>query len=149
MAEILGMTVGLLSLSVQLFNSSQKLKHLYSASINASQKLSTLSDDVEMVALMLQNLEAYRQQSDVRDDTLLVRCIARMRYSAGNIANLVTTLETRLQRVRIFGKLSTAFKKPDVQRLVDELESAKSSLIIAHQFYVECVCLYEELTQLT
>lgn len=74
MAEILGLAsagAGLASLAIQLVESAQKLKSFCSYASNARETISSLSNDVELTAMMLRNLERYRLTNDVRNDMLL------------------------------------------------------------------------------
>ncbi len=135
--NVLGTAVSLASLAIQLLESAEKIKRIYSDTRNAPARLRALAEDVGMTALMLQNLEAYRQQHDIGNDALLWRCTARMRESVESIDALVTALHSRLQRYPIFAKLSVAFKEDYLQRLLDELERSKTSIIVAHQLYME------------
>lgn len=144
MAELIGVVsagAGLVSLSLQLLETAQKLKHFSNDAKNAPKSLGALSDDLDLVAMMLQNLEQYRLENNVHDDKLLERCIGRVQSIAKDISSVVGKLEQCLERSRILGKFSAAFKEPEIQKYLCDLEHGKSSLILAHQLYVECVTL--------
>lgn len=140
MAELLGIVsggAGLLSLSLQLLDSSQKLKGFYHNVKNAPKMLDTLSFDLQTMSLMVRQFERYRQESE--DDPLLQRCIFRLQEDVKSINDLVKGLEARLTRSRILGKLSSAFNEPEILRSLNMLERAKSSMLLAHQMYAEYV----------
>lgn len=68
---------------------------------------------------------------------LLLRCISRFQDEVENIQALIRKLEQRFERTPLVGRLSTAFKEPEIQKLMDGLERAKSSLLVAHQVYTQ------------
>ncbi|KAK5132149.1 hypothetical protein LTR08_000306 [Meristemomyces frigidus] len=140
MAEILGVVsagAGLVSLSMQLLDSAQKLKRFYDDATNAPKTLDKLSIDLRTLALLLRELERYRVNNDDGSDALLLQCLSRLREEVYEIRALVVKLDQRLRGSRVRVKLSTAFKEPEIQRCLMSLESAKSSVLLAHQLYTQ------------
>lgn len=76
MAEIVGAVAsvaGLVSLSIQLVESTQKLKRLYNASTDAPGTIADLCFDLETMSLSLRQLETHRMTGSPADE-LLNRC---------------------------------------------------------------------------
>jgi hypothetical protein len=77
MAEIFGAVAsgaGLISLSMQLLESSQKLKGFYDSCRDAPETVRQLCFDLETMSMALRQFEQYRQ-NDVFGSELLSRCI--------------------------------------------------------------------------
>lgn len=135
MAEIFGAVsggLGLASLAIQLAESASKLKSFCERVRDARSTLTDLAYDIETVSLTLQELERDRQQEG-RDDTLLKRCAVRTKEKADKIEALVRKLEARISKSSIAGKAFAALKRPEIQTLLDELEQAKSSIMLTLQ----------------
>lgn len=123
-------SAGLLSLSVQLFESSQKLKAFYDAVRDAQETLDDLVFDLETMALTFRHLERHRQE-DEHDDELLDRAIAQCRRCTAPIQTTVDALAMRMRKHRRMGRAYTAWKEQDISKLMLDLERAKSSLQLA------------------
>ena len=139
MAEIFGAVAsgaGLISLAVQLLESSQKLKAFYDASKGAPQAVADLGFELETMSLSLRQLEFHRR-SDVLGDELLSRCYLTCSKMVGKIEIAVKKMERQLQRSRSMGRLYAAFKEPDTRKLLEELEQAKSSMLFAYMSYCQ------------
>ncbi|KIW65398.1 hypothetical protein PV04_07661 [Phialophora macrospora] len=127
---------GLVSLGIQLIESTTKLKRIYRAAQDAPTTLSRLTFDLETMAMALHQLDQ-RRQAGTPTEALLARCIIACRQSTGEVKELVDKLETCMARHTKFGgKLYTAFKQHDVRGLLDNLENAKSSLHFAYTMYL-------------
>ncbi|EXJ67483.1 uncharacterized protein A1O5_09496 [Cladophialophora psammophila CBS 110553] len=127
---------GLLSLSIQLFESAAKLKRIYHAARDAPRTISRLLFGLETMAMALRQLEQYRQQRTA-SDALLARCIAECELHTSDIRELIDKMDDRLSKAaKIGGRLYAAFKHRDVKELLDGLEKAKSSLELAYMMYL-------------
>jgi len=144
MAEIFGVVAsgaGLLSLSIQLLESAQRLKGFYNASKNASQAVADLSFDLHTMSLSLRQLESHRR-GDMLGDELLGRCITTCIRMIGKIESAMSKMEHQLQRSRKVGRMYAAFKEPEMRKLLEEMEQAKSSMLFAYVSYCRyVVCL--------
>lgn len=141
MAEIFGAVAsgaGLISLAVQLLESSQKLKAFCSASKDAPEAVEELGYELETMSLSLRQLESHRR-SDVSGDELLGRCILTCTKMTGKIKIAVSKMEHRLQRSRAVGAFRAAFKEPEIRKLLQDLEHAKSSMLLAYMSYCQYV----------
>lgn len=141
MAEIFGAVAsgaGLISLAIQLLESSQRLKGFYNASKGAPQAVADLSFELETMSLSLRQLDIHRR-GDLLGDELLGRCLLTCNKMIRNIESAVNKMERQLQKSRNVGRLYAAFKEPDTRKLLEELEQAKSSMLFAYMSYCQYV----------
>lgn len=139
MAEIFGAVAsgaGLMSLAVQLLESSQKLKSFYNASRDAPQTIADLSFELETISLSLRQLVIHRQ-ADISNDTLLVRCMTTCTLMTTKIEDAVKKMEHLLRKSRGIGRMYSAFKEPEIFKLLEGLEHAKSSMLFAYMGYCQ------------
>ena len=139
MAEIFAAVAsgaGLVSLAIQILESSRKLKGLYNATKDAPQNVKDLCFDLETLSLQLRQLEQHRQH-DHLDTELLGRCIAQCQRRTEKVGDLVDDMARYIRRSAMLGKLYAAFKEPEVEKLLDELERAKSSLSLTYISYCQ------------
>lgn len=125
---------GLLSLSIQLFESAQKLKGLADNIRNAPGTLGDLEFDLQTMGLALQQLEKHRQQ-DSHDATLLARCLERCAVCTSRIQKAVDKMTAYSAKSSKLGKMYVAFKEKDLDKLLKDLEGAKSSLHLSLNMY--------------
>jgi hypothetical protein len=139
MAEIFAAVAsgaGLVSLAIQLLESSRKLKGLYNASKDAPRNVKDLCFDLETLSLQLRQLEQHRQH-DHPNTELLDRCITQCERRTEKVSDVVDDMARYIQRSVTFGRLYVAFKEPAVEKLLDELERAKSSLSLTYITYYQ------------
>lgn len=125
---------GLLSLAIQLGESARKLKSFHDSMRNAPETLEDLEFDLQTMALSLEQLERHRQR-DSHDAALLARCIERCARCTDKIGQALDKMLALTARSKKMGKIYIAFKEKDVDKLLAELERAKSSLQLALAFY--------------
>ena len=141
MAEIFGAVAsgaGLVSLSMQLLESSQKLKGFYDSCRDAPETVRQLCFDLETMSMALRQFEQYRQ-NDILGSELLTRCILACDQAIAKIKTAVDKVERLLSRARFAGKVYMGFKEPEVRRLLEEMEHAKSSMLLAYTTYCQYV----------
>lgn len=139
MAEIFGAVAsgaGLMSLSMQLLESSQKLKSFYNASKDAPQTVADLSFELETMSLSLRQLVIHRQ-ADISNDTLLGRCMTTCTLMTTKIEAAVNKMENLLRKSCSIGRMYAAFKEPEISKLLESLEHAKSSMLFAYTSYCQ------------
>ena len=139
MAEIFGAVAsgaGLISLSMQLLGCSQKLKSFYSASKDAPQTVADLSFELETMSLSLRQLVIHRQ-ADISSDTLLGRCMMTCTLMTTKTEAAVNKMEHLLRKSRGIGRMYSAFKEPEISKLLESLEHAKSSMLFAYMSYCQ------------
>jgi hypothetical protein len=131
MAEIFGAVAsgaGLISLSMQLLESSQKLKSFCDTARDAPDTVARLCFDLETMSLALRQFE-------------LSRCIEACEQAVARIKAAVDKIDRLLQKTRFAGRLYMGFKEPEVRELLEEMEHAKSSLHLAYTSYCQYVTL--------
>jgi hypothetical protein len=139
MAEIFGAVASgarLVSLSMQLLESAQKLKGFYDSARDAPETLEYLYHDLETMSLALQQFERYRQ-SDISGNELLQRCIVTCERSVRSITTAADKVDRLIHRARFAGRVYMGFKEPEVKRLLQEMEHAKSSMSLAYMGYCQ------------
>jgi hypothetical protein len=139
MAEIFGAVAsgaGLLSLSMQLLESVQKLKGFYDSSRDAPDTVASLCFDLETMSMALRQFEQYRQ-NDVLGSALLSRCILACELSVTKIKTAVERVDRLLSKARFAGRVYMGFKEPEVRKLLEEMEHAKSSMLLAYTSYCQ------------
>lgn len=139
MAEIFGAVAsgaGLVSLSMQLLESAQKLKGFYDSSRDAPDTVKQLCFDLETMSMALRQFEQYRQ-SDIFGSELLSRCIVACDQSVVKIKSAVEKIDRLLSRARFAGRVYMGFKEPEVRKLLEEMEHAKSSMLLAYTSYCQ------------
>jgi hypothetical protein len=139
MAEIFGAVAsgaGLVSLSMQLLESTQKLKGFYDSSRDAPDTVRQLCFDLETMSIALRQFE-HQRQHDIFGSELLTRCIAACDQAVARIQNSVDKIDRLLSKARFAGKMYMGFKEPEVRRLVEEMEHAKSSMSLAYMSYCQ------------
>jgi hypothetical protein len=139
MAEIFGAVAsgaGLVSLSMQLLESTQKLKGFCDLMKDAPETIRQLCFDLETMSMALRQFEQYRQ-NDVSGSELLGRCILACDQAVAKVKSAVDKVDRLLSRARFAGRLYMGFKEPEVRRLVEEMEHAKSSMMLAYTSYCQ------------
>jgi hypothetical protein len=141
MAEIFGAVAsgaGLVSLSMQLLDSAQKLKGFCDLCRDAPETVKQLYSDLETMALALRQFEQYRQ-NDVFGSELLSRCIVACDQAVARIKTAIDKVDRLLSRARFAGRIYMGFKEPEVRKLLEDMERAKSSMLLAYTSYCQYV----------
>jgi hypothetical protein len=139
MAEIFGAVAsgaGLVSLSMQLLQSTQKLKGFCDSMKDAPETVRQLCFDLETMSMALRQFDQYRQ-NDVSGSELLSRCIVACDQAVAKVKTAVDKVARLLSRARFAGRLYMGFKEPEVRRLIEEMEYAKSSMMLAYTSYCQ------------
>jgi hypothetical protein len=139
MAEIFGAVAsgaGLVSLSMQLLESTQKLKGFCDMMKDAPETAQQLCFDLETMAMALRQFEHYRQ-ADVVGSELLNRCIVACDQAVAKVKTAVDKIDRLLSRARFAGRVYMGFKEPEVRKLMEEMEHAKSSMLLAYTSYCQ------------
>lgn len=129
---------GLVSLSIQLIDSAQKLKRLFNASKDAPATVADLCFELKTMSLSLRQLNSHRN-ADISGDELLGRCFTTCTRMVKKIEVTVTKIEYLVQKRHVGGRLYMAFKEPEIQDLLNEMERAKSSMSFAYMSYCQYV----------
>lgn len=143
MAEIFAAVAsgaGLVSLAIQLLESSQKLKSLYDTIKDAPETIRNLCFELETLSLQLRQLERHRQ-NDALETELLDRCIATCELRTRKVEAVVNEMARYMQKSKVVGRIYNTFKDSEMRRLLEDLEQAKSALSLAYITYCQCVHL--------
>jgi len=141
MAEIFGAVAsgaGLISLSMQLLDSAQKLKGFCDLCRDAPETVKQLYSELETTALALRQFERFRQK-DILGSELLSRCIVACDQAVAKIRTTVDKIDRLLSKTRLAGRVYTGFREPEVRKLLEDIERAKSSMLLAYQSYCQYV----------
>jgi hypothetical protein len=141
MAEIFGAVAsgaGLVSLSMQLLESAQKLKGFYDSAKDAPETLWRLYYDLETMALTLRQVE-HDRQNDIVGNELIRRCMMTCERAVMSIKKMVNKVDRIIHKARFLGRVYMGFKEPEVKRLLQEMEYAKSSMSLAYMTYAQYV----------
>jgi hypothetical protein len=128
---------GLVSLAMQILQSSQKLKGLCNASRDAPRTIEDLCFELETLSLQLRQLERHRHLDCLDTTEVLGRCIAVCERRTTRVRDLVDAMARYMRRSSTFGRVYTAFSEPEMKKLLVELEQAKSSLSLAYISYCQ------------
>lgn len=142
MAELLGIAsgvAGLASLSIQLLQTAQTLRGFYRDAKDAPDLLNNLSLDLEIMGLMLVELERHRGKGEERMDVLLASCLARFEQEIRKFKVQVESFGQRFKRSKLRARIIVAFRDPEIQKDLMDLERAKNSLWIVYQMCIEYV----------
>lgn len=141
MAEVVGAVAGgagLVSLSMQLLESTQKLKAFYNTSKDAPDTVKRLCFELETMSICLRQFERYRQ-NDTPENELLDRCNPACDQAVMSIKSATDKADCLLMKSKLVGKVYVGFREPEIKKLLDEMEHAKSSLSLAYMSYCRCV----------
>lgn len=144
MAEIIAIAAsgaGLASLAIQLMESSQKLHSFYHTCKDAPDTVNQLSFELTTLSkhiLQLQRLKDQQNQAgDAECEELLDRCLHDCARMSAKINTAVKKIEQSLQKSSFVGRVYTAFKEPEIRKILAEIEQAKTHMILAHLQYIE------------
>lgn len=100
--------------------------------------LISLSMQLETMALALRQFEQYRQ-NDLFGSELLDRCIIACDQAVFKIKTAVENIGRLLRKARLAGRIYMGFKEPEVRKLLEDMERAKSSMLLAYTSYCQYV----------
>lgn len=125
---------GLMSLSIQLAESSMKLTRAYHSMRNAPEAMKDVAHEIEIMSLSLKYLERHRQFAAHGAD-LLDRCIKKCRKHTGEIQHLVDKIVRRIGKTALPGALYAVYKVSDLEQFLRDLGRARAALHLAVELY--------------
>ena len=137
MAETVGAVAsaaGLVSLTSQLFENASKLMSFRDRYKDAPETVTDLAHELVTIAQLLENLKSHRQE-DLAEAALLDRCISTCHKKTAKLGVLVDKLDNRLCNLNRVGQFYVATKHADISKLLDEVDRAKMSVMLAFQPY--------------
>lgn len=136
MAKVVGLVVGLASFSVQLVESTKKLKALCEDIRDAPVKLQDTIGGIEILSEII-SLMAPVDGHPYDEGAVLARSMDLCRKALGRLSAVTNDLQIRLQSSnKIRGRLSVMFKKDSMDCMIARLDQCKGLLQLAHQLYM-------------
>lgn len=134
MTEVFGAAAsgaGLVSLAVQLAESAMKLKRLCDQAEKVPDDLRTLEIEIKLFSLVLQDIETSRIQRGVTTTSVLTQCIYYCQIVTGKIVAYVREIEVIAADYKLPGRIYAALRMSGIPGLCNEMERAKSNLMLA------------------
>jgi hypothetical protein len=129
---------GLISLALQLMETAQKLHSLYHTAKDAPDAVKHLSFELTTMSKHILQLDRLHNPNNSPEcSDLLDRCMYTCTRMSQKIKDAVEKIERALQRSIFIGKVYMVFKETEIRKLLDEMEQAKSSMMLAHLQYIE------------
>jgi hypothetical protein len=138
MAEAFGIAagaVGVVSLSIQLAESLQKVKGFYAAVRNAPPQIEELIEEIEIMQDILSDLELASKSANPASGINLIRCMKVAQRATRSFAAFSSELQSRVKKSKYRGGVSFALGRDDIKQMLDHLERTKSSLNLAYNLY--------------
>ena len=135
MAEVVGVVVGVVSLSVQLAESTQKLKRFYNAVKDAPKRLADMIDEIERLSELLTEMEERSASYSTDVGPKMQRCVASCRDVVDRFSRHANNLESRMKRHKCRGSVRFAMKTEIIEEALDRLERTKTRLMLAFMLY--------------
>ncbi|KAK4504367.1 hypothetical protein PRZ48_005283 [Zasmidium cellare] len=126
---------GLVSLALQLADCAVKLKSFCDHVEKAPKKLRRIAGEIETLSLVLHQIEALRVQHGISNSDVLARCIQQCQASTHEIVTSTGAMEIMLRKYKAPGRIVVALKLPELNGLCNDLERAKSNLLLAFQMF--------------
>lgn len=129
---------GLLSLAMQLFESAQKLRTFSLSVKNAPRTLGRLTTACQNMGALLQELDSYSQEGDVEQSLLIAGFMTACQHDTVQLRETFQGIQRSAHEVgklKWTTKLQTAFKEPELKKMLDELDIARNWLQFAFQIY--------------
>lgn len=118
------------SLSMQLLESAQTLKALGDSIKDPSGRMRDITFELETMSLSIRSLGI--GETDTNKGELLAHYQVHFEETITDIKITVNRLERLVQNARAFGKAVISSEEPEVRKLLEELEHAKSLISVAY-----------------
>ena len=138
MAEVFGVAAGVfgvVSLSIQLAESVQKVKGFYANVRNAPPKLADLADEIGEMSDLIKELKQQHQPAGFVTTPLMQRCIESSRKAVEYFAIFSSELEARVTTRKLRGGIRFALSQDEISRILSRMERAKTMLVLAYMQY--------------
>lgn len=139
MAEAVGLTIGVVSLGLQLAESIQKVKRFYNAVKDAPGRLADIVDELESFSDILANMEKDHGSYNTDFGSKMQHCIAMCRKAVDRFSKCADGLESRMKRQRHRGSIRFVMKAQNVESEIARLENSKMNLALAYMCYREAM----------
>jgi hypothetical protein len=138
MAEVFGVAagaIGVVSLSIQLAESLQKVKRFYGAVKNAPPQVEELVEEIEIMQDILSDLELGSQSAIMASSASMRRRMKVAQRATQSFVAFSEELQKRIKKSRFRGGVKFALSRDDIKQMLDQLERTKSSLNLAYSLY--------------
>jgi hypothetical protein len=142
MAEAFGAAAGVfgvVSLSIQLAESIQKVKSFRANFKHACPRLADLVEEIAETYDLMKDLEYQSEDTGATASLLMCRCINSSRRAVEYFAKVTSELEIYAKRNRIRGGLKFALSQDEIARMLSRMERAKGILAIAYMQHLRAV----------
>jgi hypothetical protein len=146
MAEAFGVAAGVfgvVSLSIQLAESVQKVKGFYANVKNAPPRLADLLEEIAEMSELIKELEHEQRSTSVATSPLMNRCIESSLTAVEYFTTFSLELDTRVKRRKIGGGVKFALDQEEIERMLNRVERAKSLLTLAYMQYQTALQQYQ------
>ena len=127
--------IGVVSLSIQLAESLQKVKGFYTAAKNAPPQIEELIEEIEIMQDILNDLESGSQSANLASSANMQRCMKVAQRATKSFATFSSELQIRAKKSRFRGGIKFALSRDDIKHMLEQLERTKSSLNLAYNLY--------------
>jgi hypothetical protein len=138
MAEAFGVAAGVfgvVSLSIQLAESVQKVKGFYANVKNAPPRLADLLEEIAEMSELIKELEHEQQSTGVISSPPMNKCIESSLKAVEYFAAFSVELDTRVKTRKFGGGIQFALGQEEIERMLNRVERAKSLLTLAYMQY--------------
>jgi hypothetical protein len=122
---------GVVSLSIQLGESIQKVKSFLADFKQASPRLAELVEEIGETHSLMKELEHQTKMTGAVTNPLICRCIGSSRRAVEYFAQVTSELEIYGKRHKMRGALKFALSQHELTRMLNRMERAKGLLVTA------------------
>jgi hypothetical protein len=138
MAEAFGIAagaIGVVSLSIQIAESLQKVKEFYAAVKNAPPQVEELIEEIEIMQDILSDLQLGSHSANVASSANMQRCLKVAQRATRNFAAFSSDLQIRVKKCRFRGGVKFALSRDEIRQMIGQMERTKTSLSLAYSLY--------------
>lgn len=125
---------GLMSLSIQLAESSVKLMKLYHSMKGAPDTLREIASEIHIMSMSLEHLERHRQAEGHGAD-IMKQCIQQCRLHVAKIEKVTENLDRKIKQANFTARLYATFRESELKDLLADLDRARAALHLAVEMY--------------
>lgn len=142
MAEAFGVAAGVfgvVSMSIQLAESVQKVRSFRANFKQACPRLADLVEEIDETYDLMKELEHQTQNTGAVPTLLMCRCINSSRRAVEYFAQVTSELEIYANRRKIRGGIKFALSQDEIARMLSRMERAKGLLVLAYVQHLRVV----------
>lgn len=142
MAEAFGIAagaIGVVSITIQLANSLQKVKDFCATVRNAPSQVAELIEEIEMLQNILSDLKDGCLSVNIGSLANMRRCLEVAQRATKRLVSLSDGLQIKLKKSKFRGGARFALSRDEMKHMLHQLERMKSSLILAYSIHREAM----------